>query len=86
MNATLKAEVKAHWEAETCGTRYAQAADRQAYFDEISEARYRLEPYIAAFADFPSARGKTVLEIGVGAGADFANWCQYSEHAMATGA
>jgi ubiquinone/menaquinone biosynthesis C-methylase UbiE len=81
MSATLKAEVKAHWETETCGTRYAKAADRQAYFDEISQARYRLEPYIAPFADFASARGKAILEIGVGAGADFENWCRYSAHA-----
>ena len=78
---SLKADVKAHWEQETCGTRYGNAADRRAYFDEISEARYRLEPYIAPFADFPSAFGQSILEIGVGAGADFENWCRFSAHA-----
>ena len=54
----LKERVKAHWEDETCGTRYADAFDRSAYFDEISVARYAIEPYIAPFADFSSARGK----------------------------
>lgn len=76
----MKAQVRAHWEQETCGTRYAETADRRRYFAEISEARYRLEPYIPGFADFPRARGRRVLEIGVGAGADFVQWCQCADH------
>lgn len=80
-NSNLKARVKEHWEQETCGTRYADDVDRHRYFDEISTARYRLEPYIPAFADFPSSAGKVVLEIGVGAGADFERWCQHAQHA-----
>ena len=77
----LKGSVKEHWERETCGTWYAEASDRSRYFAEVSEARYRLEPYIRSFADFPSATGKRVLEIGVGAGADFEQWCEYASHA-----
>ena len=77
----LKAEVKRHWENETCGTRYGDESDRKRYFEEISSARYTLEPYIKSFANFPSAEGKTVLEIGVGAGADFQNWCAHAAHA-----
>lgn len=80
-SATLKESVKEHWEREACGTRYGSETDRKRFFDEISAARYRLDPYIPAFADFPSARGKTVLEIGVGAGADFQNWCRHALHA-----
>jgi ubiquinone/menaquinone biosynthesis C-methylase UbiE len=83
-NNELKAEVQAHWERETCGTRYAdenEDGNRERYFDEISAARYRLEPYIPSFAEFPAARGKRVLEIGVGAGADFENWCRHAAHA-----
>lgn len=79
--ATLKERVKEHWEREACGTRYGSETDRKRFFDEISAARYRLEPYIPAFADFPSARGKAILEIGVGAGADFQNWCTHAFHA-----
>lgn len=78
-NSKLKARVKEHWEQEACGTRYADDVDRDRYFDDISTARYRLEPYIPAFADFPSAAGKAVLEIGVGAGADFENWCKHAQ-------
>jgi len=77
----LKSEVKQHWENETCGTRYGDDRDRKRYFEAISEARYSLEPYIKSFASFPDAAGKTVLEIGVGAGADFQNWCKHAAHA-----
>src|SRR5215213_9067778 len=78
---TLKAIVKSHWENEPCGSRYGTEAERRLYFQEISEARYGLEPYIPAFANFESGAGKHVLEIGVGAGADFENWCKYAAHA-----
>jgi FkbM family methyltransferase len=77
----LKAAVRSYWEQETCGTRYADARERRRYFAAISAARYRLEPYIPPFADFPSAVGQRVLEIGVGAGADFENWSRYAAHA-----
>ena len=80
MNADLKSAVRSHWEEETCGTRYGEAADRREWFREVSAARYGIEPYIAAFADFPSALGKDILEIGVGAGADFENWCAHARH------
>jgi ubiquinone/menaquinone biosynthesis C-methylase UbiE len=72
--------VKDHWERETCGTRYGQG-DRQEYFREITRTRYELEPAIMSFANFPQATGKHVLEIGVGAGSDFENWCEHAAHA-----
>lgn len=78
---TLKSAVQEHWERETCGTRYSEQQDRLAYFDELAEARYRLEPFIPSFADFSSADGKEILEIGVGAGVDFSNWCRHAKHA-----
>jgi ubiquinone/menaquinone biosynthesis C-methylase UbiE len=76
----LKEEVRKHWEKETCGTRYGSAENRRVYFDELSAARYTLEPHIQTFADFPASKGKSVLEIGVGAGADFLNWCVHAGH------
>lgn len=60
-----KQDVRAFWETEACGERYGDEQDRR---------RYELEPEIIAFADFGSAAGKRVLEIGVGMGADFARW------------
>ena len=73
----LKAQIRSHWENETCGTRYGSSESRKEYFDEISRTRYELEPYILEFADFPQARGKKILEIGVGAGSDFHNWVKH---------
>lgn len=81
--ATLKGRVKEHWEREACGTRYGSDKDRKLFFDEISAARYRLEPFVLEFADFASAANKSILEIGVGAGADFQNWCRHARHATA---
>ena len=81
MQADAKAAIREYWERETCGIRYGDAASRKAWHDEIAAARYELEPFIPAFADFPSASGLDVLEIGVGAGTDFANWCRHARHA-----
>ncbi|MDA2936704.1 class I SAM-dependent methyltransferase [Acidobacteria bacterium AH-259-A15] len=83
MESNLKFEVKKHWESEVCGTRYGtNVADRRSYFLQIAHARYTLEPYILSFAEFEKAKNSRVLEIGVGAGTDFQNWCQYAAHAV----
>ncbi len=71
---SLKDSVRAHWEAETCGTRGVDTGDRKAFFDQIERERYEWEPYIRPFAQFERGRGKRVLEVGVGAGTDFINW------------
>jgi SAM-dependent methyltransferase len=60
-----KLDVKLFWEAEACGERYGAEQD---------DRRYSLEPEILQFADFSSAAGKRVLEVGVGMGSDFVRW------------
>jgi ubiquinone/menaquinone biosynthesis C-methylase UbiE len=75
-SAALKSKVKGHWEQETCGTRYGAETDRLEWFRTIASKRYELEPYIPAFAQFASSQGLKVLEIGVGAGSDFLQWCK----------
>ena len=79
----LKERVRDHWQRETCGTRYGEAADRLTWFRDIARARRTLEPYIGSFARFEEAAGKRILEIGVGAGSDFIEWCRHAEHATA---
>jgi ubiquinone/menaquinone biosynthesis C-methylase UbiE len=70
-----KAAVKKYWEAKVCGATYGrESPDEAVDLDRMAEARYQLEPYIPPFADFPSARGKRVLELGVGGGIDFSHW------------
>lgn len=80
---SLLASVREFWEQETCGVRYGTGAELSARLREIEETRYRLHPEIPGFARFNEASGKAVLEIGVGAGTDFAQWVRAG--AIATG-
>ncbi len=79
-NLAPKNEVRQFWDAAPCGSRYLR--ERQD-FEAHARARYVLEPHIADFANFKSARGAKVLEIGVGLGADYLEWLK--AEAQATG-
>jgi hypothetical protein len=58
------------WNEASCAEDlYLPASDVQEYRAQ-SEARYRLEPYIEALAGIDAVRSLSVLEIGVGPGAD----------------
>jgi SAM-dependent methyltransferase len=76
--AGLKELVREHWQSEVCGSRYGsdKATDRREFFAEIDRVRYELEPTLIDFAQFEQARGKKVLEVGLGTGADFTRWVQ----------
>ncbi|HZR56193.1 MAG TPA: class I SAM-dependent methyltransferase [Terriglobales bacterium] len=76
--SALKNDVREFWNAEPCGTRYLEDSET---FDSHAKARYELEPYIHEFAQFGSARGLSVLEIGVGMGADYLEWLKAGAHA-----
>lgn len=76
MTTSLKDEVRDFWDAASCGEVYAQGDTLEAQYAAQAKARYELEPYIAEFAQFPSGRGKDVLEIGVGMGADHVEWAK----------
>jgi ubiquinone/menaquinone biosynthesis C-methylase UbiE len=71
----LKKEVSNYWNKSSCGTEYAESDKyTKSYYEEIERHRYAVEPEIIEFANFPSGKGKKLLEIGVGAGSDFSNW------------
>jgi ubiquinone/menaquinone biosynthesis C-methylase UbiE len=78
--AQPKSALAEFWNAEPCGTRYLKGVGD---YDAHRMARYRLEPYIADFAQFSSGKGLRVLEIGVGMGADYERWLRAG--AKATG-
>lgn len=79
-----KERVKSFWEEEPCGVVHAAAPEGTSeFFAQIERTRNELEPFIAEFADFEGARGKRVLEIGVGAGTDFIRFVRAG--AVATG-
>jgi SAM-dependent methyltransferase len=74
--ADLKEAVKQHWEAEPCESRSGISGDRQKFFAEIDDYRYSKSPFIERFAKFEDARGKRVLEVGLGSGSDFIRWAR----------
>ena len=58
------------WNAASCGEElYLRSRDKSGYLAQ-SRRRYELEPFIPAFANAAETRGRDVLEIGVGLGAD----------------
>jgi len=76
-NSNLKERVRAFWQANPCGVKFADAAPGTRHFYELVEAhRYTKEWHIPVAADFASARGLKVLEIGCGLGTDGAQFAE----------
>jgi SAM-dependent methyltransferase len=74
--STQKQDVHDFWNTASCGENlYLSGSDRAAY-EAQARARYALEPYILDFAQFETAAGQRVLEIGVGLGADHQRFAQ----------
>ena len=77
VNDNLKERVRAFWQANPCGVKFADAAPGTRRFYELVEAhRYTKEWHIPVAADFQSARGLQVLEIGCGLGTDGAQFAE----------
>lgn len=71
MSAPSTAGIRDFWQHDPCGTAWAAHPQfTRPYYEEIEAHRYRLEPFIHAFAQFTRYHGKRVLEVGVGAGTD----------------
>jgi len=71
-----KKAVEEFWDRASCGEDlYLRNQQRDGYV-EHARRRYELEPIIGEFAQFESAAGKKVLEIGVGLGADHQRFAQ----------
>lgn len=78
-----KQAVKDFWERLSCGEVYAAGTDLKTALDAQASERYRLEPYIAAFARFSEGANLDVLEIGVGMGADHLQWARSHPRSLA---
>jgi ubiquinone/menaquinone biosynthesis C-methylase UbiE len=78
--ADLNTQVRTYWEQEPCGTSRdivgGAAAMTREWFEQVEAFRYRVEPYIHSVAQFTRHRGKTILEVGVGAGTDHLQWAR----------
>jgi len=77
-----KAEVRDFWNDKSCGEVYAVGQSENDYYESHRAARYRLEPYIYDFAEFHEGRGKDVLEIGIGMGADHVEWAKSNPRSL----
>jgi ubiquinone/menaquinone biosynthesis C-methylase UbiE len=65
-----KQQIQDYWEDASCGERLYLAGTDRVDYERQATARYSMEPCILDFARFEQSRGKRVLEIGVGLGAD----------------
>jgi ubiquinone/menaquinone biosynthesis C-methylase UbiE len=77
---SANADVRAYWERQPCGTEPAVVGNlpssSRAWFEQVERFRYEVEPYIHSLAQFTRHRGKTILEVGVGAGTDHLQWAR----------
>jgi ubiquinone/menaquinone biosynthesis C-methylase UbiE len=64
-------QVSAFWATEACGTHFVRDfADEREFYDKFRQQRYRTEWHIPLLVPFAQTKGKKVLEIGTGNGAD----------------
>lgn len=76
-------QVRRYWEAEPCGTGAPELGALEEgtlpWFLELERTRYALDPYIWSVAQFSRHAGQKVLEVGVGAGTDHAQWASVTD-------
>lgn len=76
-NTKLKERVRAFWQANPCGTKFADAPPgSRRFYELVEEHRYEKEWHIPAAADFAGTGGLRVLEIGCGLGTDGAQFAK----------
>ena len=66
-------DVERYWSASPCNIRHSPVDIDEfpgLFSWEVSNRKYRVEPHIPAFADFPRWDGRSVLELGCGIGTD----------------
>ncbi len=71
-------QVAAFWDTEACGTQFVAAAhDERDFYAQYRGFRYATEWHIPEFVPFAEMRGRRVLEIGCGNGADGVMFAQH---------
>lgn len=76
-NDNLKERVRAFWQANPCGVKFADGAPgTRRFYELVEEHRYTSEWHIPIAANFVSAGGLKVLEIGCGLGTDGAQFAK----------
>ena len=76
-NANLKERVRAFWQENPCGTKFADAPPgSRRFYELVEEHRYQKEWHIPAAAGFAKTKDMRVLEIGCGLGTDGAQFAE----------
>ena len=76
-NSTLKDRVRAFWQENPCGTKFADALPgSRKFYELVEEHRYTKEWHIPAAAGFAQSKSLSVLEVGCGLGTDGAQFAK----------
>jgi ubiquinone/menaquinone biosynthesis C-methylase UbiE len=77
MAQDLKTRVHDFWQANPCGTKFAQGEiGSREFFDAVERHRYETESHIREVVGFDGWRGRDVLEVGCGLGTDGINFAR----------
>ena len=74
--------VEKFWEENLCGAHYIDSDISEYtldFFEKYRDFRYKKEHHLDTLIDWTSSKGKTVLEVGLGLGADAQRWAQYAK-------
>ena len=70
-------KVRDYWNRRPCNIRHSpEAPGSRAFFDDVAERKYYVEPHIPGFADFWRHRESRVLEVGCGLATDTMNFAR----------
>ena len=68
-------QVKNFWDNRPCNINHSlKKIGSKEYFNEVEQKRYKVEPHILDFVEFPKWANKNVLEIGCGIGTETINF------------
>lgn len=73
-------QVEHFWNSHLCGKQFVDAKfPSKEFFSRYREFRYKKTHHLNAYIDWKAAKGKDVLEIGLGIGVDATRWAQYAK-------
>lgn len=76
-NSKLKERVRAFWQENPCGTKFADAEPgSRRFYELVEEHRYQKEWHIPGAAGFANSQNLQVLEVGCGLGTDGAQFAR----------
>lgn len=78
-NEDLK-QVEAFWNANLCGKQFVDVKfPSKEFFERYRAFRYKKTHHLDKYIDWRAAKGRDVLEIGLGIGADATRWAQHAK-------